>query len=286
MSRTAQLILAIAALALSQVPVGAQSLKPSAGGQVAGQFGWFAELVSFDPATNTMTARARVEPHVAKFDASLAKGDRIVLLWSQFKGEADAIRYVASEKAISAESGFLVRAKFVSADAAGKTLTFATRVPETTAGVLATAKPGTPVRVAAPMLQPGPDAAVASVALNKTAPPRPVPIVTKSVEASARPVGGKWILETALQGNAIKLDCDFTQDGKKLGGECKGPGPLGTLAVGGGVDGDSVTIQFEISSFGPTITLLHKGTLSAPGTTIEGMLNFLGSDSPFKATKQ
>src|SRR5438128_1702506 len=102
--RYAGLVMTVLALGLR--PAGAQSSSPA--------FGWFAELVSFDAATRMMTAKARIEPHVVKHVGKFAPGDRVVLVWTQFGGEADAIRYVAAESAMAAESGYIVHARFIS----------------------------------------------------------------------------------------------------------------------------------------------------------------------------
>lgn len=250
-------------------------------------FGWFAELVSFDAATRTMTVKARIEPHVAQYTKTFAPGDRLVLTWTQFSGNADAVTYVASENAMTAKSGYVVRGTFVSADANAKTLTFALPVPATAAPSLAAAKPGTPIRVGAPMLQPGPEAVLTTVALNKSAPPRPAPVAPKAPPIeNARQVAGDWQLDSNLMGNAVKLECSFTQAGKKIAGVCRGPGPLGNPAVTGAVEGDDVAFQFEVAAGGVSIALRHAGKLNDEGNVIQGTLNLMGTDSPFKATKQ
>ncbi len=277
MTRVIGGLIAIAVMAIGQPLLAAESSPAT--------FGWFAELVSFDPAARTMTAKAPFEPHVARYIGSFAPGDRVVLVWTQFGGEADAVRYIAREAAMDAESGYVVRARFVGADAAAGTITFATPVPDGVARTLATARPGTPVRVGAPTLQPGPDAVLASVALDKMAPPRPEPVVEAPPEDNSRKIADPWTVDTSLMGNAAQLKCVFTQEGPTLGGTCNGPGPLANLAVTGNIDGDDVTFAFEISSFGPTITLLHKGTLDADGTSIKGTLNLMGTDSEFTAIR-
>ena len=248
-------------------------------------FGWYADVVSFDAATRTLTAKARVEPHVAARAKGFKAGDRVVLSWTAYKGEADAVRSVTGETATAAESGYLVRAAFVGVDAANKTMTFATRVPAAVATTLGSAKTGTPVRVAAPLVQPGPDAVITAVALGKTAPARPAPVVPVKAVDNARQMAGAWDVATNMMGNAMKLVCTFTQDGAKLGGTCNGPGPFANLPANGKIEGDDVSFGFSISQ-PVSLTLLHRGKLDGAGTKVEGELDLMGNATPFVATRK
>jgi hypothetical protein len=227
-----------------------------------------------------------MEPHVGRYITAFKPGDRLVLTWTQFDGNADAVTYVVPEKAMTGKSGYVVRARFVSADPKTNTVTFAVRVPAAAAASLASAKPGVPVRVTAPLAQPGPEAVVTTVALNRTAPARPAPVPKKAAVENARPVAGDWTVASSLMGNPVKLQCAFTQEGSKIGGACKGPGPIGAPAVTGKIDGDDVAFQFEVAQGGLSIALRHVGKLDAAGATIEGSLDLMGNVSPFKATKQ
>jgi hypothetical protein len=275
---TGLVTLAAAAL-VAGASLGAQTVRDS--------FGWYAETVSFDAATNTLTAKARMEPHVGRYITSFKPGDRLALTWTQFDGHADAVTYVVHEKAMTAKSGYVVRGRFVSADPKAGVVTFAVRVPAAAAVSLTPAKAGVPVRVAAPLAQPGPNAVLTAVALNKTAPARPAPAAPKvAVVDSARAVAGNWSVESNLMGNPVKLQCAFTQEGAKIGGACKGPGPIGSPAVTGNIDGDDVAFQFSVSQGGFTVVLRHAGKLDAGGATIEGSLDLMGNVTAFKATKQ
>ena len=248
-------------------------------------FGWYADVVSFDAATRTLTAKARVEPHVAARAKDFKAGDRVVLAWTAYKGEADAVRYVTGEKATVAESGYLVRATFVGVDAANRTMTFATTVPATVVAALGGAKTGTPVRVASPLAQPGPDAVITAVAVGKSAPARPAPVVAAKAVENARQMAGAWDVATNMMGNAMKLVCTFTQDGAKLAGTCNGPGPFANLPASGKLEGDDVSFGFAISE-PVSLTLLHKGKLDAAGTKVEGSLDLMGNATPFVATRK
>jgi hypothetical protein len=248
-------------------------------------FNWYAEVVTFDAASRTLTARAKVEPHVTGRVSHLKAGERVVLGWSAFNGEADAVRSVTAEKAMAAESGYLVRATLVSVDAPGQTMTFTTKVPVAAATALGPAKAGTPVRVAAPLVQPGPDAGITAVALGKTAPTRPVAVAVAKPVESARQVAGEWSVSTNMMGNAIKLQCKFTQAGSKLDGTCNGPGPFANLPANGKIDGNDVSFGFAISQ-PVSLTLLHRGKLDATGTLVEGTLDLMGNLTPFTAVRQ
>jgi hypothetical protein len=186
-----RIICLLAAVAVA-TPVFAQTpvTMPIAGARA---FGWFAEFVSFDGDANVMTVKARIEPHVGRYVSTFAPGDRLVLTWSQFGGNADAIRYVASENAMMAKSGYILRGRFVSADPKAKTMTIAVPVPATISSTLASAKSGTPIRVMSPIAQPGPDAVLTSVALNMTAPPRPAPVAKQGAPVGDVPqMAGEW----------------------------------------------------------------------------------------------
>jgi hypothetical protein len=248
-------------------------------------FGWFAEVVSFDAATGTLTAKAKAEKHVAARAGHFKTGDSVVLAWAQFNHEADAVRYVVSEKDMAAGSGYLVRGRFVSVDPGSETLTFSTVIPAKAGSALAAAKPGTPVRVGASLVPLTPAAAVVSVALNRTAPARPAPVVAVKPVDNSRQMAGAWEVATNMMGNELKLACTFTQEGAKLDGMCDGPGPFAKLPADGKIDGDQVSFGFSITS--PiSLKLLHIGTLDAAGTKIEGSLDLMGNITPFVATRQ
>ncbi|MGE0447547.1 MAG: hypothetical protein AB7P99_20155 [Vicinamibacterales bacterium] len=284
--------LGVPALATAQTapaapaPAAKTAAVPSARAAAAPtSFNWYAEVVSFDAVSRTLTAKAKAEPHVAGRASSLKAGERVVLGWSAFKGEADAVRSVTAEKATVAESGYLVRATLVGVDAAARSLTFSTKVPAAVAATLGAAKAGTPVRVGAPLVQPGPDAVITAVAVGRTAPARPAPVVAVKPVESARQMAGAWEVSTNMMGNAIKLTCTFTQAGVKLDGTCNGPGPFANLPADGKIDGDEVSFGFSISQ-PVSLKLLHVGKLDAAGTKVEGTLDLMGNATPFVAAKK
>ena len=250
-------------------------------------FAWFGELVSFDRATKTVTVKAPIEEHVARHLGNFEPGMPIVMAWIQFDAEADAVRYVERAETMTAESGYIVRGRYVAADTSGNALMFEMSVPDGVVQTLSAAAAGTPIKLVSPIVQPGAATPVTSVALNETPKPRPEPEPEPIEVFDGVQVGGTWALETALMGNALALTCQFTMEGAEFDGSCAGPGPLGEVPVTGGrVDGNDVKFQFEVTSFGPRLTMLLTGEFDAAGTTMEGMLNMMGQDSPFTAVKQ
>ena len=249
-------------------------------------FGWYAELVRFDQAAKTVTARAPIAEHVARYIGRFAPGERIVLVWSQYDAEGDLIRYVERAEAMAATSGYIVPVEYVSSDADGRTLTFATPVSDGAAGLLAAAAPGTPFRGGSPMVDPTPTAAVVSVALDRTPEPRPEPVVVEAaLDWDGVDVAGAWALSTSLMGNDVSLSCIFTQAGPELGGTCTGPDPLGEVALEGSVDGNDVSFKLE-ADVGVQLVLLHQGALNADATIIAGTLDLMGNLSSFTMVRE
>ncbi len=250
-------------------------------------FDWYAELVATDAAKKTVTAKAPMLPHVGKYVGAFTPGQPIVVVWSQFGGAGDVVRYIVPADATTIESGYVVKGQYVAADAKANTFTFVTGAPDTVIRTLSAAAPGTAIKVHAALVGETGRSPIVSVALNEKPKARPAAkVVVSAIDPNDAVVAGSWVLDTSVMNNALKLSCDLTQQGKKLGGKCAGPGPLGELAVTGAVNGKSVTVQFDVSSFGPTLTFQHRGEVDAQGGTIKGTLNVMGSDSAFTMTKK
>src|SRR3954453_18366280 len=110
---------------LTTAVIGASGGRTVSAQPPAHAFTWFAELVSADRAGKTVTVKARVESHVVHTFETLAPGTPVALVWTQFSGEADAIRYIERADTLPADSGgYIVRGHIVASDAAAKTLTF------------------------------------------------------------------------------------------------------------------------------------------------------------------
>jgi hypothetical protein len=281
-----RIIYLLAAVAVT-APVFAQTAVTTPATR-ARAFGWFAEFVSLDTKTNVMIVKAPIEPHVTPYILTFAPGERVVLTWSQFGGNADAVRYVASDKAMAARSGYILRGRFVGADPKARKVTIAVPVPVTVSSTLVSAKSGTPIRVTSPTAQPGPDAVLSSVALNKTAPSRPAAVAKRAASTADIPqIAGEWAINSTLSGNAVTLRCNFTQNAGKLGGMCLGPAPLGSVAVTGTINEDAFVIfSFDVVQAGASVALKHFGTLSADRKIIQGTADLSQITSPFIATRQ
>jgi hypothetical protein len=214
---------------------------------------------------------------------TLTPGTPVALVWTQFRREADAIRYIERADALPADSaGYIVHGQVVASDAAGQTLTFSAPASDKVLEALASAKAGTPIRVTASMV----GTPASAVALNEVAKPRPVPVLAADQDADVANAAGTWLIETSLMNNPIKLKCPLVQERAKLTGSCGGP-PLGDVTVTkGGVKDRTVSFQFDITSFGPALVFTLKGDLDAAGTAMKGMVSVSGFDAPFTAVKQ
>ncbi len=249
-------------------------------------FAWFGELVSTDRATGTVTVRAPFLAHVANYIDGFTAGDRIVLVWTQLNGEADAVLYVESHEIMTTPGGYIVRAELVSADPATRTITFAVPVGTTVLQTLAAAEPGTPIRLESPLRQPEATTEVTSVTLDARPTPRPEPDavsqITADPNAALASVAGVWTFEADLQGNALTMRCTLTQQEAELSGTCAGqPEPVTGVAAGN-------TVRFTIAASlgGTNVQFTYSGAVDATGTRMEGNVSVMGFGAGFKGTKQ
>ncbi len=131
---------------------------------------WRAELVSVDATAKTVTAKAPVETAVTRYVASRFKtGDKVMLTWAANAGKPDTgpVFYIETQeimKASKVDAGYILPVEFVSADTAGKTVTFKATVPDSALQALKAIAPGQWIQVTAPMSQPAATAAIVSVA--------------------------------------------------------------------------------------------------------------------------
>ena len=153
---------------------------------------WVAELVSFDNAAKTMTAKAAINEAVAKYLDRFKPGQRIVVVWTadNTKPETGPVRYIEAYetmKGSGVDQGYMLPAEFVTADAAARTITFKATVPEAAIQTLAAIQSGRSIAVTTPMRQPSETAAITSIdALDRTqsAPP---PKSSESQESPRQP---------------------------------------------------------------------------------------------------
>ena len=131
---------------------------------------WQAELVSFDSASKTMTAKAAVNEAVVKYLDRFKPGQRVVLIWTadNSKPETGPVRYIENYdamKSANVNQGYMLPAEFVAGDTSARTVTFKAGVPDAAAQALTAAPPGRSISVTSPMAQPSEAGIITSVAL-------------------------------------------------------------------------------------------------------------------------
>ncbi len=263
-------------------------------------FGWFADLVSVDQASGSVTVRAPFLEHVANYIDNFSAGDEVVIVWTQLDGEADAVLYVESPDVMQIPGGYIVYADFVDADLTGHTLTFT--VPQATTAVpsLASAEPGTPIRIESPIKQPEQVTTIASVALDERPPPRPEPEVEEEIVANPdgplSQIAGDWKIEADIMGNTMAMDCTLMQSETELSGTCDGPPeqiaagvdglPEPLPITGGTVMGNTVKFTIAASFAGNDVQLGYSGTVAESGILMEGSVDLMGMAASFIGSKQ
>jgi hypothetical protein len=262
-------------------------------------FGWYADLVSVDQASGSVTVRAPFLEHVANYIDNFSAGDEVVVVWTQLDGEADAVLYVESPDVMQVPGGYIVHANFVEADLPGHTVTFT--VPQATTAVtsLASADPGTPIRIESPIKQPEQVTAIASVALNERPPARPEPDVEEKIVAKPdgplSQIAGDWKIEADIMGNAMVVDCTLMQSETELSGTCAGPpaqvavgvdGLAEQIPVTGTVQGNTVKFSVAMSFAGNDVHLEYSVAVAESGTLMEGSIDLMGMAAAFTGSKQ
>jgi hypothetical protein len=112
-----------------------------------------------------------------------------------------------------------------------------------------------------------------------------------TVTPAAADVSGLWHVAGSISGNAFALDCNFTQQGTALGGECTGakdgnPKYVGKLykLTKGAVDGAQVSWSYPAHYLFMSFNLNYAGLLS--GDHIAGTVEASGRKGDFSATRQ
>lgn len=169
-------------------------LAATASAQTARMWNWYAEIVSIDQARKEITVKAQMTPAVATYLNKFKAGDRVVLVWridGAKGGETDTVLLVATPDEMSiVDVGYITRVDFVAGDAAAKTLTFKTVVPDNVLAPIAAAQPGSWIKVTAPMEQPG-TGVVLTAAAPSTKPNLPAPAAAAAPPAAAAPAAPK-----------------------------------------------------------------------------------------------
>ncbi len=115
----------------------------------SGTYEWSAELVAFDPASNTATVKARIVEHTDGVDLeSLRAGDRATLTWS-------GISFAAGVRGLergtgSSDERMSMPVEFVASELDGRYVVFKVPVPADSAGRIANLEPGTWVTATSP----------------------------------------------------------------------------------------------------------------------------------------
>ncbi|MGH9253722.1 MAG: hypothetical protein ACRD3C_04045 [Vicinamibacterales bacterium] len=103
---------------------------------------WHGELVSLDPATRTLTVKARLLRAAAADVERLNAGDRVLLTWSGQDLHAGAVRrvtrYDAAQRIVEF---FALPVELASRDVTGDLITVRVRVPEASMGAVKGLKP-------------------------------------------------------------------------------------------------------------------------------------------------
>ncbi len=144
-----------------------------------GTYRWDGELVSLDEAAGTVTVKSRVvsEPGLSAV-ADAKAGEAIVITWSGYDTRASGIRSAMPDdgSGLWGSNRFLLRATFVEADAAGRTLTFEARVPPASLDAVRSLTRGSWASVRSPHHPADAEAAMLSVEAYVPSPERrPVP---------------------------------------------------------------------------------------------------------------
>ena len=272
-------------------------------------YAWYGELVAVDQKAKSITVKADVQPPVLQYINDFKSGDKVLVVWSVDRGDAINVLWVPRADAMKIGTGFVVPAEVVSADAAAKTLTFRTTVPDKALPGAAAVAPGKWIKVAATTDLTSDATAISAISATEKPQPKPKPVEPPA--APAAPAGGRggrggrgagapgagaaavpgapglpgaWAIEASLGGNTIATQCTFSVDGAKLSGNCSNQ--LGMSEVTGEVNGANVKFEFAMEIMGMVLKFEHVGTLDAAGKALKGDVTVFGMMTAFTGTKQ
>ena len=109
--------------------------------------------------------------------------------------------------------------------------------------------------------------------------------------SSAAEVAGAWHVSGKVSSFAFTLNCRFTPEGSKLGGECtdastndpKVNAGKSHVITSGSVEGDKVRFTYQSSFLFTKFDVTYTGVVS--GDRISGAVNAQGHEGAFTATK-
>jgi hypothetical protein len=263
-------------------------LAPAAGAQTNSNYSWYGEVVSFDQASKQATVRLQAKPPVSAYAGDFTSGEALILVWTPILGEADHLLYVASADVMTfVDIGYILRAKFVSADTVGNTLTVTTAMPDSAASVLQGAA-GKWIKATMPKDQRA-SAAIATVTLSAK-PDLKLPVIEEEPTAAADPAGalsniaGTWTIGADLGGMDVTNECVIAQEGTTLSGTCASP--LGSAPMTGTMAGNTAKFFLTVDFMGMELAFAFSGTLEPDGKSMNGMLSVFGMESSFTGTKK
>ena len=102
--------------------------------------------------------------------------------------------------------------------------------------------------------------------------------------AFAADITGHWSFDGDVEGNPVKHECDFKQDGAQLSGTCKST-ERDPWTIAGKVDGSKVTFSYDAEHEGEKYNLVYTGTLDGD-STLKGEIEVAGVTGDFTAKKQ
>ena len=192
-----------------------------------GTYRWHGELVALDENTQTLTVRARVAArHGLAAVAGMPAGEPVVITWSGFEDRANAVRAVVPEdgSGLWGNDGFLLQARLVAADPAGRYVTFATEIPESGVAAVRTLSRGDWATV--------------------TSPHWPTEGVVASVAAyDAGLAGSRAVAEGTYRWHGELVALDETTRSLTVKARVAGPG--GLASVEGAQTGDPIVITWS-----------------------------------------
>jgi hypothetical protein len=151
-----------AALTLLAIAGTAEAGVQAAGERSPDAYTWSAELVAFDPPTNTATVKSTVVNDATMADLSkFTKGDQVVLTWSGAVSYASGVRSI--ERGTTTKERFTMPVEFVSAEEDGRYVTFRVSVPAEHAAKIKALEPGQWVTATSPHAPTGSTEVVSSI---------------------------------------------------------------------------------------------------------------------------
>jgi hypothetical protein len=108
-------------------------------------------------------------------------------------------------------------------------------------------------------------------------------IATAVMPLAAADINGNWKFDGNVQGNPVKLDCAFKQDGEKFTGTCKSVG-FGDVMFDGTIVGEKIQFSYKIEYQGSPYTLFYTGVVK-DDAEMKGTIDVANIDGVWTAKK-